>query len=304
MKITVTGGAGFIGSHIVEHYHRSADVTVLDTLRTGYKKNLEGLNCNFIQGSVLDKSCVEKAVEGADYVFHLAAMINVPESVQKPHDCIRLNTDGTLNVLEASAAAGVRKLCFSSSSAIYGDSPEIPKTEDMLPQPKSPYAISKLDGEYYCKFFNEETSLNTACLRYFNVFGPRQDPTSAYAAVIPAFINKAVKNEPLVIYGDGEQTRDFVYVKDITAANAFMAENDCSGVYNAAYGETTAINKLAETIIDMTGSSSEIKYQSERPGDIRHSTASINRILSTGFQFTSDFKDGLKKTVEHFSALT
>ncbi|MDD5599005.1 MAG: NAD-dependent epimerase/dehydratase family protein, partial [Victivallaceae bacterium] len=169
MKVLITGGAGFIGSHIAEYFQDKAEVRVLDNLRSGYKSNLDGLNVEFIEGDIRDRETVRKAMQGVDYVFHLAAMISVPESMFKPQECVDLNVNGLLTVLEEAAAAGVKKLCFSTSAAIYGDNPIVPKREDMYPEPKSPYAITKLDGEYYCNMFTQEGKLQTACLRYFNV---------------------------------------------------------------------------------------------------------------------------------------
>jgi len=300
MRILVTGGAGFIGSHIVEHFQGKAEVCVLDNLRSGYLHNIEPFDVEFIEGSILDKKAVKQAVKGADYVFHMAAMISVPESMFNPVECVKLNVEGILNVLEEASNAGVKKLCFSTSAAIYGDNPEVPKRETMIPEPKSPYAITKLDGEYYCDMYANEGKLKTACMRYFNVFGPRQDPGSAYAAAIPIFVSKAVANEPITVFGDGEQTRDFIYVKDIVAANVFMAENDYTGVYNVAYGQKITINNLAERIIEITGSSSEIVYLDERPGDVKHSMAAIDKLLATGFKPGSDFKEGMEKTVRFF----
>ena len=193
MKILVTGGAGFIGSHIVEHFQDQAEVRVLDNLRSGFKHNLASFQHEFIEASILDRDAVRRAVDGVDYVFHLAAMISVPESMAKPIECNELNTTGTLVVLEEAAKAGVKKLVLSSSAAIYGDNPVTPKIETMLAEPKSPYAITKLDGEFYCKMFADEGRLQTTCLRYFNVFGPRQDPKSQYAAAVPIFIDRAVE---------------------------------------------------------------------------------------------------------------
>lgn len=302
MRILVTGGAGFIGSHIVERYTTKAEVRVLDNLRSGYKENLAGFDVEFIEGSVTDRTIVKEAVRGVDYVFHLAAMISVPESMEKPVECVEINTQGTLNVLQEAAAAGVKKLCFSSSAANYGDNPTVPKLETMIPEPKSPYAVTKLDGEYYCGIFAGEGWLQTACMRYFNVFGPRQDPGSQYAAAIPIFIHKALRNEPITIFGDGEQTRDFIYVKDIVAANAYLAENAAyTGVYNVAYGQRQTINEIAKKIIQLTGSSSEIGYAPSRAGDVKHSQASIDKILSVGFTAGANFNEGLAKTIEYFS---
>ena len=300
MKVLVTGGAGFIGSHIVEHFQGKADIRVLDNLRSGYLHNLKPFDVEFIEGDILDKDVVNQAVQGVDYVFHLAAMISVPESMYNPIECVKLNVEGLLNVLEASSNADVKKLCFSTSAAIYGDNPEVPKRETMIPEPKSPYAITKLDGEYYCAMYANEGKLQTACMRYFNVFGPRQDPGSAYAAAIPIFVSKAVKNEPITIFGDGEQTRDFIYVKDIVAANVFMAESEFTGVYNVAYGKKITINELAQLIIDITGSTSEIVHLEERAGDVKHSMAAIDKLHSTGFRPGSDFNKGMETTVNFF----
>jgi UDP-glucose 4-epimerase len=301
MKVLVTGGAGFIGSHVVEYFQGKAGVRVFDNLRSGFKHNLNGFQHEFIEASILDREAVRRAMDGVDYVFHLAAMISVPESMQKPVECNELNTTGTLVVLEEAARAGVKKLVFSTSAAIYGDNPVTPKVETMLPEPKSPYAITKLDGEFYCGMFAREGRLQTACLRYFNVFGPRQDPKSQYAAAVPIFVDRAVKNELITIYGDGEQTRDFIYVKDIVAANVFFAtQSEATGVFNVAYGQRITIKKLATSICQMTGSGSEIRYAAERSGDVKHSLASIEKLCATGFKPGSNFKDGLKATVNFF----
>ncbi len=303
MRILVTGGAGFIGSHIVEHFQGKAEVRVLDNLRSGYLKNIAPFKVEFIEGSVLDKDILAKAMEGVDYVFHLAAMISVPESMGKPVECVEINTIGTLNVLEAAARAGVKKMTLSTSAAIYGDNPVVPKREDMFPEPKSPYAETKLSGEYYCGIYTKEGRLDTACLRYFNVFGPRQDPKSQYAAAIPIFISKALRDEPITIFGDGEQTRDFIYVKDIAAANAFFAtESPETGVFNVAYGGRISINDLAKKIIAILGSKSEIIYKPERPGDVKHSTAAIDKLKKAGFTPSSNFDKGLEATVDFFKS--
>ena len=303
MNILVTGGAGFIGSHIVEHFQGNAAVRVLDNLRSGFKHNLSGLGHEFIEGSILDRELVRRTMSNVDYVFHLAAMISVPESMQKPVECNEINTAGTLIVLEEAARSGVKKLVFSTSAAIYGDNPVTPKVETMFPEPKSPYAITKLDGEYYCEMFAREGRLQTACLRYFNVFGPRQDPKSQYAAAVPIFVDRAVKNEPITIHGDGEQTRDFIYVKDIVAANAFFAtKSAATGVFNVAYGQRITINDLARTICNLTGSRSEIQYSAPRPGDVKHSLAGVEKLRSAGFNPTTNFADGLNETIRFFRA--
>ena len=303
MKVLITGGAGFIGSHIAEYFQGKAEVVILDNLRSGHKRNIENLDVTFIEGDICDREIVKKAMQGVDYVFHLAAMISVPESMFKPKECVDLNVMGLLNVLEEAAAAGVKKLCFSTSAAIYGDNPEMPKRETMIPEPKSPYAITKLDGEYYCNMFTQTGKLQTACLRYFNVFGPRQDPKSAYAAAVPIFTAKAVANEDITIFGDGEQTRDFIYVKDIVEANVFMAMNEFTGVYNIAYGGKITINDLVNKIKDIVGSSSKVLHLEERPGDVKHSMAAIDKLKSTGFKHKYSFDEGLATTIEYFKSI-
>lgn len=300
MRVLITGGAGFIGSHIAEYFNGKAEIRIFDNLRTGYKHNLDGLDVEFIEGDICDRAAVKAAMQGVDYVFHLAAMVSVPESMFKPGECVDINVHGLLNVLEEAAAAGVKKLCFSTSAAIYGDNPVVPKLETMIPEPKSPYAITKLDGEYYCNMFTREGKLQTACLRYFNVFGPRQDPKSAYAAAIPIFTAKAVANEDITIYGDGEQTRDFIYVKDIVEANIFMAMNDFTGVYNIAYGKKITINDLVKEIVKVTNSKSKVVHLDERPGDVKHSMAGVEKLASTGFKPKHTFAEGMEKTIAFF----
>lgn len=301
MNVLVTGGAGFIGSHIVEYFQGKASVRVLDNLRSGYRENLHGLEHEFIEGSITDREAVKQAVEGMDYIFHMAAMISVPESMGKPIECVDINTTGALVVLEEAAKAGVKKMCFSSSAANYGNNPTVPKVETMLPEPMSPYAITKLDGEYYCDMFSREGRLSTGVMRYFNVFGPRQDPGSAYAAAVPIFIDKASKNETITIFGDGEQTRDFIYVKDIVAANIFLAMNETeSGFFNVAYGGRLTVNDLAKKIIELTGSTSKIEYAPVRAGDVKHSMASVEKLAAAGFEPTSNFNEGLQATINFF----
>lgn len=302
MKILVTGGSGFIGSHIVEHYQGKAEeIRVLDNLRTGYRKNLDGLQCNFIEGSITDRELVRKAVQGVDYIFHMAALVSVPESMAKPGECVDINVHGLLNVLEEAAAAGVKKLVFASSAAIYGDNPTVPKLETMYPEPKSPYAITKLDGEYYLNMFRAEGRLETAAIRFFNVFGPRQDPKGAYAAAVPIFIEKAVKGEDITVFGDGEQTRDFIYVKDIVGALSFAVETPgVTGVFNAGYGGQITINKLANQIIENAGTSSKVLHAAERAGDVKHSRASADKLLAAGWKPKHTLEEGLAATFDFF----
>ena len=303
MKILITGGSGFIGSHIVEHYQDIAEeIRVLDNLRTGFRHNLEGLKHTFIEGSVTDRELVRESVQGVDYIFHLAAMVSVPESMSKPGECVDINIHGLLNVLEEASAAGVRKLVFASSAAIYGDNPTVPKLETMLPEPKSPYAITKLDGEYYLGMFQREGRLETAALRFFNVFGPRQDPKGAYAAAVPIFIEKAVRNEDITVFGDGGQTRDFIYVKDIVGALSFAVETQgVTGVFNAGYGGQITINDLANSLIKAAASTSKVLHAPERAGDVRHSRASADKLLAAGWTPLHNLDGGLARTLEFFS---
>ena len=305
MKILVTGGAGFIGSHIVEHYQDKAEeIRVLDNLRTGYLKNLEGLRHTFIEGSICDRELVRQAVQGVDYIFHMAALVSVPESMSKIGECIDINVNGLLNVLEEASAAGVKKIVLASSAAIYGDNPTVPKLETMYPEPKSPYAITKLDGEYYLNMFRAEGKINTAAVRFFNVFGPRQDPKGAYAAAVPIFIEKAVKGEDITVYGDGSQTRDFIYVKDIVGALTFVAEHpEVTGVFNAGYGGQITIEELAQNIIKAAGSSSKVLHAPERPGDVKHSRACADKLRNAGWQPRHTLPEGLATTLEYFKGI-
>ena len=305
MKILITGGSGFIGSHIVELYQdKAVEIRVLDNLRTGYRHNLDGLRHTFIEGSITDRELVKKAVEGVDYIFHLAALVSVPESMAKPGECVDINVHGLLNVLEEASAAGVKKLVFASSAAIYGDNPTVPKLESMLPEPKSPYAITKLDGEYYLGMFQNEGKLETAAIRFFNVFGPRQDPKGAYAAAVPIFIEKAVRGEDITIFGDGGQTRDFIYVKDIAGALAFAVETPgVTGVFNAGYGGQITINDLADGLIKAAGSDSRIIHAAERAGDVRHSRASADKLRAAGWIPRHSLDEGLARTLEFFKAI-
>ena len=301
MKILITGGAGFIGSNIVEHFHQTDEVVVLDNLRSGFERNLVGYRVRLVNGSVTDKSSVEQAAQGADYIFHLAALVSVPESVENPRETVDINVHGTLNVLEAAKMHGAKKVVISSSAAIYGDNPVVPKVESMLPEPKSPYAITKLDAEYYAKMYTSEFATPVVCLRYFNVFGPRQNPKSQYAAAVPIFIDRAIRNQDITIYGDGEQTRDFVFVKDVVAANVLAARSEATGVFNIACGGRITINDLARSIIELTSSRSAILHAGERAGDVKHSQADISRATAIGFRPKFTLQDGLRPTIEYLS---
>ena len=298
MKILITGGAGFIGSHVVELYQGRAEIVVLDNFRTGRRQNLDGLNCRLVEGSILDRPLVEELMRGVSRVFHLAALVSVAESMSHPAETVDLNVHGLLNVLEAARQEGVEKLVFASSAAVYGENPESPKVETMPPDPRSPYAITKLDGEYWCGLYAREGWLRTACLRFFNVFGPRQDPAGAYAAAVPIFLRQALANAPLTLHGDGGQTRDFIHVKDIAGALDFLAGRpDIQGVFNAGYGSSVSIRALAERLIALTGSRSEILYAPARAGDLRHSCASAEKLRQAGWQPIYDLEKGLEETV-------
>ena len=303
-RILITGGAGFIGSHLARHFADQAEVTVLDDLRSGYARNLEGVRCRFLQGSMLDDDALSQAITGAQEVYHLAAMVSVPESVAKPAECAELNTEGTRRVLAAALAAGSRKVVLASSAAIYGDNPTVPKLESMPPEPKSPYAETKLAGENLLEAYRRSHGLGTTSLRFFNVFGPRQDPRSAYAAAVPIFIAKALRDEPISIHGDGGQTRDFIHVTDIVGALAYAgASNDMAGTYNVGYGRSQSILALAQEIVRLTGSKSAIEHLPPRAGDVRHSLASTERLLAAGWKARSSVSAGLAETIDFFRRL-
>ena len=300
LKVVVTGGAGFIGSHIAEYWSaQDAEVHVIDNLRTGKRENIGGVGgVTFHHVSITERAAVFEILEGARYVHHLAALVSVPESVQKPLECVEINVRGLINVLDAAAKHRVRKIVHSSSAAVYGDNPRSVKETDLMPMPKSPYGITKLDGEYYLQVYQENFGLEGVSLRYFNVFGPRQDPHSQYAAAVPIFISRAVRGEPIIIYGDGEQTRDFIYVRDVVDANVLAATSrGATGVFNIAQGRAITINALAKIIVQEAGSMSTIVHGEERPGEIRHSLASIERTLQ-GLKFTPQYAllDGLRET--------
>ena len=299
-KYVITGGAGFIGSHIAEHLSKEGhQVTILDNLRTGFEKNLKGLNVEFVEGDIRDEKVVQNVVENATAVFHLAALVSVPESLLKIRECIEINTIGTINILEAAKNDLGCKVVLSTSAANYGDNPILPKVETMAPEPMTPYAITKLDGEYYLKMYLDQYKVSTTSLRYFNVFGPRQNPKSSYAAAVPIFINMALQNKPITIYGDGLQTRDFIYVKDVVKAN-LLASKVGSETYNVALGYSTSILELAEKIIRITNSKSQIQFLDERPGDIKHSKADPSKFNKLGFKPGYTIDKALEETIEFY----
>ncbi|MFZ6033219.1 MAG: NAD-dependent epimerase/dehydratase family protein [Melioribacter sp.] len=305
-KIVITGGAGFIGSHIAEAWlEKGAEVHIIDNLRTGFLSNIEKLDgIIFHNGSITDKELVFEATKGADYLHHLAAVISVPESIENPEECIDINVGGLINILEAAKVNKIKKVVFSSSAAVYGDNPELPKSIHSPVFPKSTYGITKLDGEFYLKMYHEQFGVNGIALRYFNVFGARQNPASQYAAAVPIFITKALKNEDITVFGDGNQTRDFIYVKDVVKANILAAESEIEqGIYNVATGVSITINDLARMIVDITGSNSKIVHLEERPGDIKHSAASISEtITELGFAPDIPLKTALEETISSYKS--
>ena len=302
MKVVVTGGAGFIGSNLAEELSKRYEVTVLDDLSTGRESNLSGLDVEFAQGSILDTELLARTFRDAHFVFHEAALPSVQRSVEDPARSNLVNVNGTLNVLIAARDAGVKKVLFASSSSVYGDTPVLPKVETMTPAPMSPYAVTKLTDEHYCRVFTALYDLPTVALRYFNVFGPRQDPTSQYAAVIPNFITRILAGEPPVIHGDGRQTRDFTFVRDVVRANILAAESDAVGVFNVACQKRIDLLELAGTIMDLVGTRVDPIHEPSRPGDVRDSLADISRAAEAfGYAPAYTLNDGLKETIQWFA---
>ena len=300
MKVLITGGCGFIGSNIAHELSMEHEVAIIDDLSTGKKANIEDLDVEFVQGSVADMDVLKKSFKDVDYVFHQAALPSVQRSIEDPIRANEVNVGGTLNVLVAARDAGVAKVIYASSSSVYGDTPELPKREDMKPDPKSPYAVTKLAGEYYCGIFNEIYGLKTVCLRYFNVYGPKQDPSSDYAAVIPKFVNCIQAGESPIIYGDGEQTRDFTFVRDVVQANLHAMETDAVGVFNVATGQRISVNDLADMIMEITGNHVDCVHNEPRAGDVRDSLGDISRASGFGYAPRYGMENGLAETIEWF----
>ena len=285
---------------LLENFSKNGnEVIIIDSLRTGFENNLKGLNVKYIKGDIRDVDLLNKVASNVDCIFHLAALVSVPESLLKIEECIEINSIGTINVLEAAKNNTNCKVVLSTSAANYGDNPLLPKVETMVPEPMTPYSITKLDGEYYLKMYLDQFNLQTASLRYFNVFGPRQDPKSAYAAAVPIFISKALQNKPITIYGDGLQTRDFIYVKDVVRANV-MASEKGNGTFNVALGNSTSILELAEKIIKLTNSKSEIKFLDARSGDIKHSRADVTKFKEIGFVPKYSLDEALEETIAFY----
>jgi len=303
----VTGGAGFIGSHIVERLVGMGEkVRVLDNFTSGGLNNLCGFmdKTELILGDLLDQEVVQKAMEGVEVVFHEAALRSVPFSVENPALVNRVNVEGTVNVLVAARNAGVRRVVYASSSSVYGNTKELPKREHLAPSPVSPYAVSKLTGEYYLKVFAELYGLETVSLRYFNVFGPRQDPTSQYASVIPRFIRWAYRGEPLEVHGDGLQSRDFTYIDNVVNANlqAAHSRNGIGGVFNVGQGKAYTLLDLVDLLQEILGRDLHLLHTADRPGDVRHTLADISRTESSlGYHPQVSFEEGIARTANYFS---
>ncbi len=304
-KVIITGGLGFIGSHLVEKLNDDNEVFIVDDESTGKIQNIQNVDFTKIDTTLgsINSINLEEIFDGCDYVFHLAAKTSVPQSVKDPLSFNNTNINGTLKVLEAAKNAEIKKFVFSSSSAIYGESNIIPIPENASFNPLSPYAVTKVAGELYCNVFTEIYGLPTISLRYFNVFGPRQDPNSPYAAVIPIFIQKILEDKRPVIYGDGEQTRDFVSVKNIVNANILAAESKETGAFNIGMGKGITINELFRIIKNITGKDIEPLYQNERKGEIKHSVADINKAQILGYHKIDSLENDLIETVKWFIEL-
>jgi len=304
MKFLVTGGAGFIGSHLVEELlKRNYEVRVLDNFSTGKRENIKEFekDIELIEGDIRSYHIVEKAVKGIDIILHQAALPSVPRSIKDPITTNDVNVGGTLNILEAAKENNVKRVVFASSSSVYGDTPTLPKSEDMIPNPLSPYAVSKLAGEKYCQLYSRIYGLETVILRYFNVFGPRQDPNSQYSAVIPKFIKAIKEDKRPIIYGDGTQSRDFTYVANVVEANilAANAKVDSGIIMNCACGGQITLNELVNEINKILKKNIEPIYNEPRIGDIKHSYADIELInRKLNFKPIFNFYEGLKFTVE------
>ena len=301
-RALVTGGAGFIGSHLVEGLlERGIRVTVLDNLSTGRLENLPKGSVRFVEGSILDEAVLTDAVEGASAVFHLAASVSVPASVENPLESLRANAHGTAMTLEAARKAGVRRFVYSSSSAVYGERPAMPKREDYLPDPISPYAAGKLAGEEFVRAYAACFGMECVSLRYFNVFGPRQRADSPYAAVIPIFLARIREGKPLQVFGDGEQTRDFTFVTDVVRANlcCLDAERVNGGAYNIACGEQVSLNQLIEEMKRIVGQEVPVEYLPPRAGDVKHSVADISLAAKDlSYEPAVSWREGLRRMFE------
>lgn len=308
-RVLVTGGAGFIGSHLVRALlARGDEVVVLDDFSTGRRENLDDVagDIRLIEGSLVDPAAVGRALEGVEDVLHQGALPSVPKSVAHPIETHHANVTGTLQLLEGARRAGVRRLVYAASSSAYGDHDAPRKSEDLVPRPLSPYAVQKLTGEYYCRVYNDLFGVETIGLRYFNVFGPRQDPKSQYAAVIPAFVTRMLAGQPPIVHGDGRQSRDFTYVQNVVEANlaALAAPRAaCGRVYNAACGESTTLLELIDRINAILGTDIKPEHTAPRPGDVRHSCADNSAAREAlGWEARISVAEGLEETVRWYRA--
>ncbi|MGX8694042.1 NAD-dependent epimerase/dehydratase family protein [Methanobrevibacter sp.] len=305
-NILITGGLGFIGSHIADELIDNNKITIVDNLSTGALKNLKNPEHENLKIVIEDLSNanLDELLKDIDYIFHLAAMASVPLSVDDPVGCTENNVNATIKLLESAVKNDVKKIIFSSSSAVYGENLNMPLKESELPMPTSPYAASKASCELYLQSFYDSYGLNYTALRYFNVFGPKQDKNSQYAAVIPNFISALLEGRQPVIYGDGEQTRDFIFVKDIVQANIKACESDYNGIVNVASGKKLSVNRLYEIIKETLGSDVEAEYLPERAGDIKHSLADVSNLEKINFKSDSDnFEEQLKETINWFKTV-
>ena len=303
-RYLVTGGAGFIGSNLAHALLARGDhVRVLDNFLTGREENLRGADVELIRGDLRDLDTVMKAAKGVEFILHQGALPSVQRSVEDPVETNAINIGGTLNVLEAARKQGVKRVVFAASSSAYGESPTLPKVETMTPAPLSPYAVSKLCGEHYMSAFYTCYRLETVALRYFNVFGPRQDPNSHYAAVIPRFVTAYLRGEPATIYGDGLTSRDFCFIDNAVQANllACTAEGAAGKVFNVACGERVTLLEVIDKLGEIFGKRIEPRHEAPRPGDIKHSLADISAAKKVlGYTAPVKFEEGLRRTVDWF----
>jgi len=305
-KALVTGGAGFIGSHIVDALlSNGCQVIVLDDLSTGRLSNLKHIRdkISFYKGNICDREALDTAAKDCELIFHQAAVVSVPQTIEDPVGSAMVNEVGTLSLLEFARKSNVKRIILASSCAVYGDDTQLPKVENMLPKPLSPYAVQKLTGEYYARLYNDLYGLESVCLRYFNVYGPRQDPTSPYSGVISIFMSKAVSKEAPVIYGDGKQYRDFVFVNDVVRANLLAASVDQANgkIFNIGTGKYVTIDRLWEMTCDLCSLNIKTEYKPPRPGDIVESVANIDRAKTVlGFNPEYSFEKGLEITLNWY----
>lgn len=302
-KVVVTGGLGFIGSHLVEALVEDNDVIIIDNRSTGTLENLSDFGDKrpeVIEGDVAALN-LKEIFNSCDYVFHLAALPSVVRSIDDPQASNESNTTGTLNVLVAAKESDIKKVVFASSSSVYGDAAALPKREDMCLAPLSPYAVTKAAGELYCSVFQHVYGLSTVSLRYFNVFGPRQNPYSQYAAVIPKFIIALLNNSPPTVYGDGEQSRDFTFVRHVVEANVRACESSKTGTFNIACGRSITLNELIDLLSEILGKTIAPTYGAPRLGDVRHSLADITKAQSLGYEPHSNLKEELEETIRWFA---